>query len=152
QANADFDGDGLTNALEFSLPGLDPANADSNGDGIADGDDDLDGDGLSNAEEVAQGTKPGNADSDGDGLSDYDELYLHYSDPNATDTDGDGVPDYVEVVSESDPANPEEALVDPFFVTAISVAPAERTHTLGVDPNPFRLAVKATFEHEGRTL
>src|SRR5690606_9753170 len=53
QANAAFDGDGLTNALEFSLPGLVPANVDSNGDGIADGDDDLDGDGLSNAEEVA---------------------------------------------------------------------------------------------------
>ena len=38
------------------------------------GDDDIDGDGLSNAEEAERGTFPYKADSDGDGIDDPSEL------------------------------------------------------------------------------
>ena len=85
---------------------------------------DADGDGLSDADEGAQGTDPNNADTDGDGLSDGDEL-IRNTDPNdpdsdndglndgdeinrgtnplVADTDGDGVTDGVEVLFGSDP-------------------------------------------------
>jgi len=75
----DPDGDGLSTNVEWLL-GTDPWNADTNGDGIHDGqavasgqsatDPDVDGDGVFNAVEVAQGTDPFNADTDGDSYSD----------------------------------------------------------------------------------
>ncbi|MEM9263833.1 MAG: thrombospondin type 3 repeat-containing protein, partial [Pseudomonadota bacterium] len=49
--------------------------ADADFDGIEDGlDDDIDGDGLDNARELADGTYPYKADSDGDGADDFVEL------------------------------------------------------------------------------
>lgn len=60
-------------------------------------DDDIDGDGLTNAEEEEAGTNPSAADSDGDGLSDYEELRVHGTNPLYWDTDGDVLGDYVEV-------------------------------------------------------
>jgi alpha-tubulin suppressor-like RCC1 family protein len=152
QDGGDFDGDGLSNALEFSLQGLDPANEDSNDNGISDGLDDLDGDGLNNSEEMELGTRLDKTDSDDDGLSDYDEIYIHGTDPLIRDSDGDGIPDYVEVISESDPGDPFDASVDPFYITAIDVDPKSITHTLGVDPATFRLKVIATFVHNGLTF
>jgi RHS repeat-associated protein len=53
---------------------------------------DLDGDGLSSAEELAGGASPFAADTDGDGLLDPLEL-LAGTDPALADTDGDGIPD-----------------------------------------------------------
>ena len=53
-------------------------------------DTDIDGDGLSNASEIANGTNPRNSDSDGDGVSDdNDDFPLNPSE--ITDTDGDGI-------------------------------------------------------------
>ena len=69
---ADRDGDGLADTLEVRL-GLSPMDADTDGNGINDAEDDADGDGLSNSEEIARGTDPRNADTDGDGLSDGDD-------------------------------------------------------------------------------
>ena len=57
---------------------------------------DPDGDGISTADEEANGTDPQNADSDGDGLNDGDES-LRGTDPNSVDSDGDGLEDGVEV-------------------------------------------------------
>jgi hypothetical protein len=54
---------------------------------------DLDGDGLANAREVAEGTDFTRADTDGDGLSDRAEVYQYGSDPLAVDTTGDGIED-----------------------------------------------------------
>jgi len=58
----DTDGDGMSDAWEvsFLLNPFDPS----------DGDDDLDGDGLSNSEEFLAGTLPTNPDTDQDGLQD----------------------------------------------------------------------------------
>jgi hypothetical protein len=53
---------------------------------------DSDGDGISDAEELANGTDPNNPDSDGDGVLDGDEMAAGL-DPNDDDTDGDGVSD-----------------------------------------------------------
>ncbi|HDZ32377.1 MAG TPA: hypothetical protein ENH67_05765 [Pseudoalteromonas sp.] len=70
--SGDYDGDGLTNALEVEL-GLDPSNA-------LDANMDYDNDGLSNAQEIALGTNIFELDTDGDGISDGDEVF-NGSDP-----------------------------------------------------------------------
>jgi hypothetical protein len=76
---ADVDGDGLSFPMEQSL-GTDPENADSDGDGLTDG------------EEVNQyATDPLDPDSDGDYLDDGDEVNVYGSDPNHDDT-GDLAP------------------------------------------------------------
>lgn len=67
--------------------------------------DDLDGDGVTNDDEIANGTDPNNPDTDGDGLTDGEELELG-TDPLNPDTDGDGVPDGDEDDIGSDPLRP----------------------------------------------
>ncbi|PLX99801.1 MAG: hypothetical protein C0622_09870, partial [Desulfuromonas sp.] len=87
--DADDDGDGLDNLTEFAL-GSDPLLIDSDGDGIADGDDteavvaaDTDGDGLDNTID---------SDDDGDGVADIlDAFPLDVA--ASVDSDGDGMPD-----------------------------------------------------------
>ncbi|NOK08044.1 Ig-like domain-containing protein [Corallococcus exercitus] len=95
--DVDADGDGVDNATELEL-GLDPFNADTDGDGLTDGIDglvDTDGDGLIDARDT---------DSDNDGLSDGEEDVNHDGITQATetdrrqaDTDADGLMDGVEV-------------------------------------------------------
>jgi heat shock protein beta len=58
--------------VEQSL-GLNPALADSDGDGTDDGDEDSDQDGLTNLEEITGGTDPANPDTDGDGIPDGED-------------------------------------------------------------------------------
>jgi hypothetical protein len=59
-----------------------PSNADSDADGLKDG------------EEInTSKTDPSRADSDGDGLKDGDEVNVYKTDPNKSDSDGDGLPD-----------------------------------------------------------
>jgi hypothetical protein len=55
---------------------------------------DADGDGLSDAEEIALGSDPHNPDSDYDGLTDADEVRLTGTSPLLADSDGDGISDY----------------------------------------------------------
>jgi len=82
----DTDQDGLSDAFEVKqrielsqstnpadqerASNFDPLDSDTNGDGIPDGQNDDDGDGLTNAEEAALGTKLDVIDSDTDGVSD----------------------------------------------------------------------------------
>ena len=70
--NADMDGDGLPDYWELAN-GLDPDNADQNGNGVLDAYDDFDGDGLNNYAEFVAGLNPNDADSDGNGIGDYDD-------------------------------------------------------------------------------
>ncbi len=107
--NADPDRDGLTNAEEKQL-GTNPRVADTDGDGLSDGDEvfkyktnplkaDSDGDGLSDGDEVLKyHTDPNKADTDGDGLNDGDEVMKYHTDPLKADTDGDGLSDGDEVL------------------------------------------------------
>jgi hypothetical protein len=66
---------------------------------------DLDGDGLSNATELANGTNPSLVDTDGDGFSDEYETLVAETDPTRADTDGDGADDLQEYLAATDPAN-----------------------------------------------
>ncbi|MDG1478496.1 MAG: MYXO-CTERM sorting domain-containing protein [Myxococcota bacterium] len=104
----DSDGDGLTNEEEDAL-GTDPLDADTDGDGLSDGDEvndyttdpldsDTDADGLSDGDEVNDhGTDPLDSDTDADGLSDGDEVNDYTTDPLDSDTDADGLSDGDEV-------------------------------------------------------
>ena len=101
----DSDGDGMNDGWEYRYReyGFDPAVANANDPhllmGSAGGtggqqaphtgpDDDLDGDGLTNAEECSFGTNPGVMDSDEDGVSDGDEV-ANSSDPADGDDNGE---------------------------------------------------------------
>jgi hypothetical protein len=77
----DQDGDNYDDALEIEM-GLDPYNPDSDGDGVADGD-----------EIAIYGTDPFAWDTDGDGIADGEELFSLQTDPLAWDSNGDGVAD-----------------------------------------------------------
>ena len=107
--------DGLTNLEEFAL-GTDPTDADSDDDGILDG------------EETIAGTdtfitNPLDADSDNDGLLDGEETSnanRFITDPNKVDTDNDTFSDKFEIDNGTDPtdaadppigANPSEGLI-----------------------------------------
>jgi len=68
---------------------------------------DVDGDGLRNADEVAEGTELLNPDTDGDGLRDGVETHVFGSDPTAADSDDDGVADAAEVRNASAPGRPD---------------------------------------------
>ncbi len=74
--------------------------------------DDMDGDGLSDMEEVQEhGTDPNNRDSDFDGLSDGDEVMEWRTNPLERDTDGGGVYDGHEVYNDkTDPLKKDDDL------------------------------------------
>ena len=107
--DTDDDGDGKPSKDEGNDPNGDgsPADAvDTDGDSVpdyldADNSDgpmaDPDGDGLTNAEEVTNGTDPAKADTDGDGIPDGVEINTTHTDPTKADSDGDGLPDGAEV-------------------------------------------------------
>ncbi|WP_247731367.1 hypothetical protein [Halovivax limisalsi] len=105
----DGDNDGLPDFYEREVTGTDPASNDSDypstdadeaDNGVIDGREDPDGDGLTTHREFAAGTDPFVADTDGDGLSDRfevrhdsDRVEQDRFDPLVADTDGDGVSD-----------------------------------------------------------
>ena len=139
--NPDTDGDGLSDYVEVVVLGSDPLRADSDGDNIADPDRDDDGDGITNGEEIAQGTNPGSDDTDSDLLTDDEELALG-TDPLNYDTDGDGASDYTEVRLGTDPLT-ADASFDVVVDSAIedTVAPSVeitlegyQVDTLAIDP------------------
>jgi alpha-tubulin suppressor-like RCC1 family protein len=99
---ADPDGDGLPTWREITI-GTDPFDADTNDDGVGDGEaaatetgtnPDPDGDGLATGLENARGTNPFQADTDGDGVN--DRLDAYPLDPTRTQgpspTPGDTTP------------------------------------------------------------
>ncbi len=117
--NADTDHDGLPDYWEIAN-GMDPYNADQNGNGVQDAYDDFDGDTLSNYFEMLSGTNPNDAttngvdpdpdaDSDGDGLSNLEEIAI-FSHPYRYDTDDDGLSDGEEVARGTNPCDS----LDPF--------------------------------------
>ena len=93
-ADADLDGDGLSNFEEFEL-GSNPRVEDTDGDGLLDGD------------ELDLGTSLTTADSDGDGLNDGEEATLG-TDPLLVDSDGDSIQDNLEIVLGTNPNGVDE--------------------------------------------
>lgn len=72
------------------------------------GQQDADGDGLTDPEEASLGTNPTVADSDGDELLDGEEVKTAQTNPLVPDTDDDGLQDGAEVRDEqTDPRNPD---------------------------------------------
>ncbi len=71
-----------------------------------------DGDGLTNAQELASGTDPTSRDSDQDGLTDEVELNITGTNPLLADTDGDGFPDGYEIAKGLDPLDPADGRTD----------------------------------------
>ena len=85
----DSDGDGLTDYQEHFLTGTDPNRYDSIQKGVPDSKVDIDGDGLSNEEELKLGTNPKDPDTDHDGINDGDEVRSG-TDPLKKDKNGQG--------------------------------------------------------------
>lgn len=123
----DTDGDGLGDYLEIAGLSYDPLSVDTDGDGTADGDEDYDGDGLTNLQEVGLGTEPTAYDTDMDGLCDGKELEAG-SDPLNPDTDGDGAEDGWEVEHGFDPLSYDDS-----FAASDSISAAGLAATLSVD-------------------
>lgn len=117
--SADPDKDGLTNKEEKHFK-TNPKSADSDGDGLNDGDElythrthpmkrDTDNDGVDDQDEVLlYSSNPRKADSDGDALTDAEEIFTFKTDPNRTDSDQDGLSDRAEAkLVGTDPNNPD---------------------------------------------
>lgn len=100
---ADTDGDNLDDYYEVFVTGTDPVLPDTDNNGVADGDEDFDTDGLTNYQEYVQGTSPWNSDSDSDDLSDGDEVNTYGTNPLEPDTDFDGLSDADEVALGTNP-------------------------------------------------
>ena len=100
----DLDGDGLSNRYERLHTHTNPRKADTNHNGVKDGSENPDHDGLNNRQEHVVGTNPlksdtdhdgikdGKDDQDDDGLDNKDEVRAG-TDPNDADSDNDGVED-----------------------------------------------------------
>lgn len=93
----DTDGDGLSDYQEKVIFNYNPLEKDSDNDGINDGDEDHDGDNITNLKEYEIGTDPILLDTDNDGLNDFEELNTYKTDPVDSDTDKDGANDGDEI-------------------------------------------------------
>jgi MYXO-CTERM domain-containing protein len=116
EGDGDIDEDGIPDLID--LDDTDGPDADPDGDGLTNAEElafgsdpqdaDSDDDGLDDGEEQAAGTDPNNEDSDGDGLTDGEEVHEYGTDPNDMDTDGDGLTDGEEIeVYGTDPLRPD---------------------------------------------
>gem|GEM_PF-4331549 len=147
--DGDYDEDGLPNLFEH-INGFDPMSADTDGNGVNDGEEDADHDGLSNATEISYGSDWSIADTDGDGLTDSIEYQLGTIawGTEGLDSDNDGISDYVEYASLSDPTNSDEKLIDPFFVEQLLIADESKSFTLNGSSQNYQPQVSVYFNDD----
>jgi Tol biopolymer transport system component len=150
----DDDSDGLTNSEEGTL-GTDPDLADTDGDGLLDGEEinqygtdplnpDTENDGLSDGDEInIYNASPNNPDSDGDSLMDGEEVNDHGTSPTDPDTDADGLGDEVEIAGGTDPLDPNDPAPTPTITPTPSPTP---TSTPTAEPTEPSLLVYADNE------
>ena len=103
-AATDSDHDGLTDTFEVTKSHTNPHRADTNRNGVPDGREDPDHDGLTNLQEQTAGTNPRRADTDGDGIRDDREdpdrdglwnrtEFAAGTNPRKADSNGNGISD-----------------------------------------------------------
>ena len=109
----DSDNDGLSDYIEIFKTITNPVMADSDENGIPDGGEDTDLDGLTNLQEIQLGTDLTKADTDSDGLTDAEECGVYMTNPLSGDSDSDGAWDGLEIDLGTDPL----AANDSFTVT-----------------------------------
>ncbi|MBI1291096.1 hypothetical protein GC173_07610, partial [bacterium] len=157
-AGIDGDSDCIPDELEPRL-GLLPTVADSDSNGILDGNEDSDFDGVPNCQELVLGFDPALPDTDGDGvqdgledrdrdaLPDVQEL-VRSAGLTTPDTDGDGFLDGEEVLAETDPlsAASKPALVADWPQSAVS--PIWSLHNAALDPPTIPYSAGPTFAVE----
>ena len=157
----DSDGDGLTDYDEKVLFDYNPLSSDTDQNGVTDGNEDHDGDGLTNIEEIQLGINPIIADSDNDGLSDFDEVRVYHTNPMLADTDGDGASDGDEVRLGTDPLTTDTSFTEsaafgevseslPVSLSVEAVVDGEQVGTMEITPvnsfsNPVVSAMTAGY-------
>ena len=141
--NPDTDCDGLTDYEEILIIATDPLKYDTDENGVNDADDDIDGDGLSNKEEIEFGTSVSSADTDKDGLSDYDEINKYNTDPLKADSDADTLNDGEEIAIGLDPNNPETFGVPDAEYKVEQTVPAdsEAMSKVNTEESPYELSL-----------
>ncbi len=95
--NTDFDGDGISNDIEYQHTCLDPFAPDASID--------FDGDGLTNEEEIDLHTNPCKADSDSDSVNDGNDNCPLQANANQNDFDRDGLGDICDYDADNDGCN-----------------------------------------------
>lgn len=152
-ANADTDGDGLPDWYERDRSLTSQLLKDTDGDGVSDAAEDLDGDKLRNSTERSAITHPRVADTDADGVrddredADADGLLnveeqAHKTDPRLVDTDTDTWRDANEVRASSDPRSatsvPAAVGVPPWVpgAAACPIFPASNVWNRRIDALP----------------
>ncbi len=133
-SSTDADGDGVLDTVDNCPSVSNPKQEDMDNDKKGDAcDPDIDGDGIPNEVELANGLNPKDPtdaakDNDGDGLSNFEELvkYAQYKiDPNKADTDGDGYNDKAEIDGKTDPhdenSHPSSKLYIVFIIFIILI-------------------------------
>ena len=139
----DYDGDEMSNTCEQQW-GLDPYVAASSFD--------LDGDGLSNAQECnLTGTAPNRVDTDGDGIWDGEEVNVSHTDAGNPDTDGDGIRDGQDPYP-LDPLNGEDLNNAPVAVARVVNEDDELVANLVTDPAVLTLDGSESFDPDGDAL
>ncbi len=101
--STDTDRDGLNDYVEIVILNSNPLSNDTDSDGILDGQEDFDNDGIDNKTEIEIGTDPSIIDTDGDSLTDKLEIDTYRTNPITDDTDSDGANDGWEINSGFDP-------------------------------------------------